>query len=121
MLLGSPVRRIQVGGGEVTVTTGWADGAEADGAAADGAGQGGGPGPGESAGPGEYAGQRVIVSAPPMLAGPNVWTRYGHALREPVGPVHWAGTETATAWSGYMDGAVRSGDRAAAEVLASLE
>jgi monoamine oxidase len=30
--------------------------------------------------------------------------------------VHWAGTETATYWNGYMDGAVRSGERAAAEV-----
>jgi len=55
------------------------------------------------------------------LFGPNVWTRYGHALREPIGPVHWAGTETATIWSGYMDGAVRSGERAAAEVLATLD
>ena len=54
------------------------------------------------------------------LFGPNVWTRYGPALREPVGPVHWAGTETATVWSGYMDGAVQSGQRAAAEVLAAL-
>jgi len=54
------------------------------------------------------------------LFGPNVWTRYGPALREPVGPIHWAGTETATMWSGYMDGAVQSGQRAAAEVLAAL-
>lgn len=54
------------------------------------------------------------------LFGPNVWTRYGPALREPVGPLHWAGTETAAIWSGYMDGAVRSGERAAAEVLQSL-
>jgi monoamine oxidase len=54
------------------------------------------------------------------LFGPNVWTRYGHALREPVGPIHWAGTETATVWTGYMDGAVRSGERAAADVLARL-
>jgi len=54
------------------------------------------------------------------LFGPNVWTRYGHALREPVGPIYWAGTETATTWSGYMDGAVQSGERAAAEVLTSL-
>jgi monoamine oxidase len=54
------------------------------------------------------------------LFGPNVWTRYGHALREPVGPIHWAGTETASVWSGYMDGAVRSGERAAADVLARL-
>jgi monoamine oxidase len=51
---------------------------------------------------------------------PGGWTAVGPALREPVGPVHWAGTETAGEWSGYMDGAVRSGERAAAEVLASL-
>jgi monoamine oxidase len=54
------------------------------------------------------------------LFGPNVWTRYGPALRQPVGPIHWAGTETSTAWCGYMDGAVRSGERVAAEVLAEL-
>jgi monoamine oxidase len=54
------------------------------------------------------------------LFGPNVWTRYGPALRQAVGPIHWAGTETATAWCGYMDGAVRSGERAAAEVLDRL-
>jgi monoamine oxidase len=54
------------------------------------------------------------------LFGPNVWTRYGPALREPVGPIHWAGTETASVWSGYMDGAVSSGQRAATEVLAAL-
>jgi monoamine oxidase len=54
------------------------------------------------------------------LFGSNVWTRYGPALREPVGPIHWAGTETASAWTGYMDGAVRSGERVAAEVLGFL-
>ncbi|HEX8855329.1 MAG TPA: FAD-dependent oxidoreductase [Thermoleophilaceae bacterium] len=50
----------------------------------------------------------------------GVWTSYGHALRAPVGPIHWAGAETATVWSGYMDGAVQSGLRAAAEVLEAL-
>ena len=45
---------------------------------------------------------------------------YGPHLREPVGQIHWAGTETATYWNGYMDGAVSSGERAAAEVLAGL-
>ncbi len=54
------------------------------------------------------------------LFGPNVWTRYGHALRSPIGPLHWAGTETATVWTGYMDGAVRSGEQVAADVLARL-
>ena len=38
----------------------------------------------------------------------------------PVGRIHWAGTETSDYWQGYMDGAVRSGERAAAEVHASL-
>jgi len=54
------------------------------------------------------------------IFGPNVWTRYGPALRQPAGPIHWAGTETATAWCGYMDGAVRSGERVAAEVVREL-
>jgi len=40
------------------------------------------------------------------------------ALREPVGRIHWAGTETAVEWTGYMEGAVQSGERAAAEILA---
>lgn len=31
--------------------------------------------------------------------------------------VHWAGTETASAWNGYMEGAVQAGHRAAMEVL----
>ncbi len=48
------------------------------------------------------------------------WTEYGQALRAPVGSLHWAGAETATVWNGYMDGAVQSGERAAAEVLAAL-
>lgn len=54
------------------------------------------------------------------LFGPNVWTRYGPALSAPVGPIHWAGTETSPVWCGYMDGAVRSGERAASAVLAEL-
>jgi monoamine oxidase len=44
----------------------------------------------------------------------------GPQLRRPVGRVHWAGTETAAYWNGYMDGAVSSGERAAAEVAAEL-
>jgi monoamine oxidase len=50
---------------------------------------------------------------------PGGWTGFGPALRRPVGRVHWAGAETATVWNGYMDGAVSSGERAAAEVLAA--
>jgi monoamine oxidase len=51
------------------------------------------------------------------IFGPGAWTAYGEALRRPVDRVHWAGTETATRWMGYMDGAIQSGKRAAAEVL----
>ncbi|MGZ8737941.1 MAG: flavin monoamine oxidase family protein [Nocardioides sp.] len=47
---------------------------------------------------------------------PGVWTSYGHALRTPVGRVHWAGTECSPVWNGYMEGAVRSGEAAADEV-----
>lgn len=49
------------------------------------------------------------------------WTEYGRALRAPIGRLHWAGAETATVWSGYMDGAVSSGERACEEVLKELE
>ncbi len=54
------------------------------------------------------------------FATPGTLTRYGRSLRPPVGPVHWAGTETATRWAGYMDGAAESGQRAAREVIAAL-
>jgi monoamine oxidase len=47
----------------------------------------------------------------------GAWTRFGPALREPVGPIHWAGTETATVWMGYLDGAVESAERTVAEIL----
>jgi len=48
---------------------------------------------------------------------PGILTPYGHLLREPFGRVHWAGTETATTSHGAIDGAVRSGARAATEIL----
>jgi monoamine oxidase len=49
---------------------------------------------------------------------PGVWSDYGSALRAPVGRIHWAGSETSEVFMGYMDGAVRSGERAAREVRA---
>lgn len=48
---------------------------------------------------------------------PGILTRYGRLLREAFGRIHWAGTETATVSHGAIDGAVRSGERAAAEIL----
>lgn len=51
---------------------------------------------------------------------PGVWTGFGPALREPVGRLHWAGAECSPVWNGYMEGAVRSGEATAREVLALL-
>jgi monoamine oxidase len=48
------------------------------------------------------------------------WTNYGRALRAPIGALHWAGAEYAQVWNGYMDGAVRSGDAAAAAVVKAM-
>ena len=50
---------------------------------------------------------------------PGALTRFGPALRAPIGPLHWAGTETATVWAGYMDGAAESGHRVAREIATS--
>jgi monoamine oxidase len=50
----------------------------------------------------------------------GAWTNYGRALREPIGPLHWAGAEYATVWNGYMDGAVRSGEETAKAALERL-
>jgi monoamine oxidase len=52
--------------------------------------------------------------------GRNQLATLGPQLRRPVGLVHFAGTETSTFWFGFMDGAVRSGERVAAEVRRSL-
>jgi monoamine oxidase len=49
---------------------------------------------------------------------PGTMTRYGAALREPCGRIHWAGTETAIEFMGYIEGGLRSGIRAAREVVA---
>jgi monoamine oxidase len=57
---------------------------------------------------------------PVAVLGPGTLIDFGTALRAPIGRIHWAGTETSTFWNGYMDGAVRSGERAADEVLAVI-
>ncbi|MBK8437574.1 MAG: flavin monoamine oxidase family protein [Austwickia sp.] len=48
---------------------------------------------------------------------PGVWTGYGDALTRPVGRIHWAGAECSPVWNGYMEGAVRSGEDAAAAII----
>jgi monoamine oxidase len=60
------------------------------------------------------------LGGPVAYMSPGVMLNYGDTIREPVGPIHWAGTETATFWNGYMEGAARSGERAAREVLDAM-
>lgn len=48
---------------------------------------------------------------------PGIMTQYGKILRQPFQKIYFAGTETATEWSGYMEGAVQAGERAAREIL----
>ncbi|OLF17085.1 flavin monoamine oxidase family protein [Actinophytocola xanthii] len=47
---------------------------------------------------------------------PGAWTGFGAALREPVGRVHWAGSEIAICWYGFIEGAIRSGEAVAAKI-----
>ena len=68
----------------------------------------------------EWSAEEWSGGGPTSNFGPGGWTECGPALREPVGRVHWAGTETATVSSGYMEGALQAGERAAADALAAL-
>jgi monoamine oxidase len=64
----------------------------------------------------DWTRERWSRGGPVSVYGPGTLTSLGSVLARPFGRVHWAGTETATYWNGYMDGAVRSGERAAREV-----
>jgi monoamine oxidase len=67
-----------------------------------------------------WGAESFAPGGPTAAVPPGAWTEFGPLLREPVGPLHWASTETADEWTGFLDGAVRSGQRAAAEVAAAL-
>jgi monoamine oxidase len=66
------------------------------------------------------ASEEWIRGCPTTHWPPGVLLNYGPAIRAPVERIHWAGSETSTFWVGYMDGAVRSGERVASEVLTEL-
>src|SRR5205814_6892664 len=68
----------------------------------------------------DWSAETYSRGCPVGVLPPGVLTEFGPSLRQPVGRIHWAGTETSNYWCGYMDGAVRSGERAAAEALAAL-
>ncbi|KAK7882336.1 hypothetical protein WMY93_028510 [Mugilogobius chulae] len=63
----------------------------------------------------EYSGGCYATYFPP-----GILTQYGRVLREPFGRLYFAGTETATEWSGYMEGAVEAGERAAREIMCAM-
>ncbi|KAF8784686.1 Amine oxidase [flavin-containing] [Argiope bruennichi] len=63
----------------------------------------------------QYVGGCYTATLPPGFI-----TRYGRALRTPIDRLYFAGTETSIKWSGYMNGAVESGERAAREVLCEM-
>jgi monoamine oxidase len=64
----------------------------------------------------DWTEERWTGGGPTAIHAPGTLTDFGSAIRQVFGRVHWAGTETSTYWSGYMDGAVRAGERAAVEV-----
>jgi monoamine oxidase len=68
----------------------------------------------------DWTKERWTTGGPTAIHAPGSLVKYGSAIRQPFGRVHWAGTETSTYWSGYMDGAVRSGERAGLEVVERL-
>ena len=65
----------------------------------------------------DWTHERWTYGSPVASMAPGALTTYTDALWRPFRRVHWAGTETSTYWTGYMDGAVRAGERAAVEVL----
>lgn len=60
------------------------------------------------------------AGGPNPAVGPKAWMTFGPYLSEPVGLIHWAGTETAHETSGTMNGAILSGQRAAEEITRRL-
>ncbi|MDT5131771.1 MAG: monoamine oxidase, partial [Mycobacterium sp.] len=64
--------------------------------------------------------EEFAPGGPTAAVPPGSWTTYGPWLRRPVDGIFWAGTETADEWTGFLDGAVRSGKRAATEVHRTL-
>lgn len=68
----------------------------------------------------DWAVEPFILGAPIATFPPGTLSAFGPALRAPVGRIHWAGTETALESTGFMEGALESGDRVAAEVLREL-
>jgi monoamine oxidase len=67
-----------------------------------------------------WGAEEFAPGGPTAAVPPGSWTTYGPWLHKPVDGIFWAGTETADQWTGFLDGAVRSGKRAADEVHRAL-
>ena len=68
----------------------------------------------------DWTNEQWTRGCPSATSRPACCARNGAHLRSPHGAIHFAGTETADYWLGYMDGGVRAGERAAREVLRDL-
>jgi monoamine oxidase len=68
----------------------------------------------------EWTHEEYIAAGPTDALGPGALRKYGETLRQPFEHLHFASTETAYAWKGYLEGAVTAGYRAAEEVIAAL-
>ncbi len=64
-----------------------------------------------------WPGEKWTGGAYNAVLAPNTLTTYGSAMVDPVGRIHWAGTETSTRWPGYFEGAVQAGHAAARAIL----
>jgi monoamine oxidase len=67
-----------------------------------------------------WGAEEFAPGGPTAAVPPGSWTTYGPWLRKPIDGIFWAGTETADEWTGFLDGAVRSGKRAADEAHRAL-
>ncbi|PWY65487.1 amine oxidase [Aspergillus eucalypticola CBS 122712] len=69
----------------------------------------------------EWSKEPYFFGAPCPAMTPGLLTTVGTDLAAPHGKVHFIGTETSTVWRGYMEGAIRAGQRGAAEVATALQ
>lgn len=69
----------------------------------------------------DWQAERWTRGCPTGNFGPGVFAEFAPALREPVGRIHWAGTETAADFCGFMEGAIESGERVVAEIMADQD
>jgi monoamine oxidase len=68
----------------------------------------------------EWTKEKYMEGAPTSSFGPGMLRKFGTTLRQPVGDIHFAGTELAYEWKGYLEGAISSGQRAAGEIVEAL-